>query len=139
MKHSDGVAPDIKEKDEEVLKFITNITCETFDDSDNFTLHFHFAQNEFFTNTTLSKKFFMKDEEDCEKTEGTEINWNQGKNITVKTVKKTQKNKKSGAKRVVTKEVADESFFNFFKDSSAPNPDEAKDDNSENMDAEEKF
>ena len=38
----------------------------------------------------------MKSEEDVEKNEGTKINWKEGKNITVKTVKKTQKNKKSG-------------------------------------------
>jgi nucleosome assembly protein 1-like 1 len=45
---------------------------------------------------------------------GTEIKWKEGKNVTKKTVKKTQKNKKSGAKRVVTKEEDDESFFRLF-------------------------
>lgn len=57
----------------------------------------------------------MKDEDEPLKGDGTEINWNTGKNITKKQVKKTQKNKKSGAKRVITKEVEDESFFNLFK------------------------
>jgi hypothetical protein len=38
----------------------------------------------------------MKNEEDVNKTEGTVVKWKEGKNITVKTVKKTQKNKKSG-------------------------------------------
>ena len=30
-------------------------------------------------------------------------------------MKKTQKNKKTGAKRVITEEIEDESFFNIFK------------------------
>jgi len=38
----------------------------------------------------------MKDEEEPEATEGTEIDWKEGKNLTVKLVKKTQKNKKTG-------------------------------------------
>jgi len=38
----------------------------------------------------------MKSDEECDHTEGTKINWKEGKNITMKTVKKTQKNKKSG-------------------------------------------
>ncbi len=42
------------------------------------------------------------------------IDWNKGKNITVKTIKKTQKHKGRGTKRTVTKTVQNDSFFNFF-------------------------
>lgn len=49
---------------------------------------------------------------------GDEINWKEGKNITVKTVKK--KGKKG--KKVTHKEV--ESFFNFFKEIDLTSEDE---------------
>lgn len=57
----------------------------------------------------------MKDDDHTDYTEGTEIKWKEGKNITKKKVTKTQKHKKTGQKRTVTKEVEEESFFNFFK------------------------
>ena len=42
------------------------------------------------------------------------IDWNAGKNITQKTVKKKQKHKGRGQTRVITKTVQNDSFFNFF-------------------------
>ena len=42
------------------------------------------------------------------------IDWKQGKNITVKVIKKVQKHKGRGTKRTVTKTVQNDSFFNFF-------------------------
>lgn len=33
------------------------------------------------------------DETECKEAQGTEINWKEGKNVTVKTTKKKQKNK----------------------------------------------
>ena len=42
------------------------------------------------------------------------IDWKQGKNITVKLIKKVQKHKGRGTKRTVTKTVQNDSFFNFF-------------------------
>lgn len=48
------------------------------------------------------------------KTEGTVIEWEQGKDLTKKEIKKKQKNKKTGQSRVVTKIVEAESFFNIF-------------------------
>lgn len=44
---------------------------------------------------------------------GDQINWKEGKNITIKIVKK--KNKKKGGEKK-TKEVKEKSFFNFFLD-----------------------
>ena len=90
-----------------------------------FTLHFHFHPNDFFTNTVLTKEYHMKcepSEDDPFSFEGPEIykctgcavNWKQGKNLTVKTVKKKQKHKSKGNVRTVTKTVKNDSFFNFF-------------------------
>lgn len=59
------------------------------DDSLNFKLVFTFSENEFFSNTELTKTFVLKDEQEAEEATSTEIDWKEGKNITVKTVKKT--------------------------------------------------
>jgi len=112
----DILQSEIKEKDEDALKHVTSITYVPEESSNNFTVTFNFEKNDFFTNDTLTKKFFINEDDEVEKTEGTTITWKEGKNLTVKTIKKTQKNKKTNAKRTVTKEVPDESFFNFFKD-----------------------
>jgi hypothetical protein len=101
-----------------------------------FKVEFTFSENPFFTNTTLSKTFHIKDmvgegpddkeaqegeEEDEEddkesvdgvqKIEGTDINWKAGKNLTVKWVTKKGKGKKAKA---VRKEEEVPSFFRFF-------------------------
>ena len=65
----------------------------------------------------------MVEDDDCDRTEGCKIDWKEGKNITIKTIEKTQKNKKTGQKRLVKKEVEEESFFNFFKNSGPPEAD----------------
>lgn len=59
-----------------------------------------------------------------EKAEGTEIEWHQGKNVTVKIKKKKQRNKNGKGTRVVTKTEPCESFFNFFSPPKIPGPDE---------------
>jgi len=114
LKNCDMIAQDITEKDSEILQYVTKVECKVLESGD-YSIFFYFADNEFFTNKMLSKTFFMKEAEQPNKSEGTEIEWNEGKNVTKKTVKKKQKNKKSGQQRMVTKEVDDESFFNFFK------------------------
>lgn len=43
-----------------------------------------------------------------------QINWQKGKDVTVKTVKKKQKHKGRGTVRTVTKQIPQDSFFNFF-------------------------
>lgn len=51
---------------------------------------------------------------------GCTINWNKGKNITLKTLKKKQKHKSRGVVRTVTKTVQNDSFFNFFNPPTVP-------------------
>lgn len=48
------------------------------------------------------------------KCRGCTINWNKGKNVTLKTLRKKQKHKSRGVIRTVTKTVQNDSFFNFF-------------------------
>merc|ERR1719315_445802 len=97
-----------------------------------FTLHFHFAPNQYFTNSVLTKHYEMKcepPEDDPFSFEGPEIfkctgcpiDWLKGKNLTVKQVKKKQKHKSKGSVRTITKQVKADSFFNFFDPPAVPN------------------
>lgn len=109
---------EIKECDEEALKTLKEVrVSKTFEGDKQMTLTvtFSFGENEFFSNETLSKTFKL-DEQDghAVSSEGTEIEWKEGKNVTKSTVKKQQKHKKSGEKRTVQKTVQQESFFLFF-------------------------
>ena len=54
---------------------------------------FYFSENEWFTNEKLHKEFELEDQV-IKKSFGDQIQWKEGKNITVKIVKK--KNKKKG-------------------------------------------
>ena len=111
MRNNPMISTMIFEQDEELLKFLINISHISEPTSDNFTLEFHFAPNTFIENTVLSKKYFMGADDEVEKGEGTEIKW-KGANLTqkVKKTKKRGKNKKVGIK---VEEIP--SFFSFFK------------------------
>merc|ERR1712193_311509 len=51
---------------------------------------------------------------------GCTIDWQKGKNLTVKQVKKKQKHKSKGSIRTITKQVKADSFFNFFDPPAVP-------------------
>merc|ERR1719447_1012405 len=51
---------------------------------------------------------------------GCKIDWNKGENVTVKTIKKKQKHKGKGTIRTVTKQIPNDSFFNFFNPPEVP-------------------
>merc|ERR1712018_793626 len=128
FKNVDMLQEMVQEHDEPVLAALTDVKV-TFSDGSSeaspmgFKLHFYFEPNEYFTNGELTKKYEMK----CEPSEddpfsfdgpeiyrckGCPINWKQGKNLTVKTVKKKQKHKSKGNVRTITKQVKNDSFFN---------------------------
>lgn len=126
FKNVDMLQEMVQEADEPLLKKLTDITVTFSESPMGFTLHFYFAPNEYFSNSVLTKEYEMK----CEPTEddpfsfegpeifkckGSVINWKaEGKNLTVKTVKKKQKHKSKGNVRTITKQVKNDSFFNFF-------------------------
>ncbi|CAH1183603.1 unnamed protein product [Phaedon cochleariae] len=126
----------VKPHDVPILTHLTDIRVVCKEDPMGFLLEFHFSPNQFFTNSILIKEYEMKCSPDYEdpfgfegpeiyKCSGCEINWNKGKNVTLKTVKKKQKHKSTGVVRTVTKTVQNDSFFNFFN---PPNiPEETKD------------
>jgi len=112
--------------DEPALKKLIDIKIIYEQEPMSYTLEFHFEPNEYFTNTVLTKQYFLKSKVDPEypftfegpeiyKCVGCNIEWQKGKNLTVKTIKRKQKHKARGAVRTVTKQVPADSFFNFFK------------------------
>lgn len=115
----------IQSHDEPILKHLKDIKIVHEQNEMAYTLEFHFAPNEYFKDAVLTKKYFLRSELDKEepfnfegpeiyKCTGCIINWLPGKNVTVKTIKKKQKHKARGAVRTITKQVPNDSFFNFF-------------------------
>ncbi|XP_038218820.1 nucleosome assembly protein 1-like 1 isoform X2 [Zerene cesonia] len=121
----------VQEHDEPILKSLQDIKVQMHDDPLGFTLEFHFAPNEYFTNNILTKQYSLKFKPDDDNPldfegpeiyacKGCEIDWKKGKNVTVKMIKKKQKHKSLGSVRTVTKTVQADSFFNFFKPPAMP-------------------
>ncbi|XP_006811179.1 nucleosome assembly protein 1-like 1 isoform X2 [Saccoglossus kowalevskii] len=133
FKNVDMLSEMVQEHDEPILKCLENIHVKFSEPGQpmGFTLEFHFAANDYFTNKVLTKYYSMRsepDESDPFSFEGPEIvsctgctiDWKKGKNITVKVIKKKQKHKGRGTTRTVTKTVQNDSFFNFFNPPQVP-------------------
>jgi len=124
MKNHELLEEVIKEKDEEVLRYLVDVTSETLngEDENGFRLLFHFLPNPFFDQAVLTKTYHMMDDDDpiLEKSEGTDILWKPGKNVTVKILKKKSKGKGGRAAKPMTKTEPVESFFNFFDPPKVP-------------------
>ncbi|ERE81061.1 cysteinyl-tRNA synthetase, cytoplasmic [Cricetulus griseus] len=134
----------VQEYDEPILKHLQDIKVKFSDPGQpmSFVLEFHFEPNDYFTNPVLTKTYKMKSEPDkadpfsfegpeivdCD---GCTIDWKKGKNVTVKTIKKKQKHKGRGTVRTITKQVPNESFFNFFSPLKASGDGESLDEDSE--------
>merc|ERR1719384_2105901 len=137
FKNVDMLQEMVQEADEPLLHKLTDIAVTFSEQPMGFTLHFYFAPNDYFSNLILTKEYEMKcepSEDDPFSFEGPEIfkckgctiNWKEGKNLTVKTVKKKQKHKSKGNVRTITKQVKNDSFFNFFDPPPIPEDPEAE-------------
>jgi len=97
MKNS-SLAETITDRDEEALKHLTDIRMEYLD-RPGFRLIFEFAENEFFSNKTVSKTYYYQEENGYggdfiyDHAEGDKIDWKAGKDLTVKVESKKQRNK----------------------------------------------
>nr|XP_006134963.1 nucleosome assembly protein 1-like 4 isoform X1 [Pelodiscus sinensis] len=134
----------VQEYDEPILKHLQDIKVKFSEPGQpmSFSLEFHFESNDYFTNSVLTKTYKMKSEPDktdpfsfegpeivdCE---GCTIEWKKGKNVTVKTIKKKQKHKGRGTVRTITKQVPNDSFFNFFSPIKVSGDGESLDEDSE--------
>jgi len=152
MRNVELIEEMIQEHDVDVLKHLTDVKLiftgkkdGDMDSDDNemgFVLEFQFSPNDYFTNTALTKTYRMKSEPDKDdpfsfdgpdiySCTGCTIDWNKGKNITQKEVKKKQKHKGRGQTRVITKMVQNESFFNFFDPPEVPEDEDDLDEETE--------
>lgn len=135
MKNHPSIAELIEDRDEAALKHLIDIRMEYFD-KPGFRLIFEFAGNEFFTNKLLTKTYIFQEEMSYggefmyDRAEGDQIDWKNGKNLTVRIESKKQRNKSKNSQtsdpswakvssdtkqtRIVKKTVPVESFFNFF-------------------------
>ncbi|KAM4017080.1 nucleosome assembly protein 1-like 4 isoform 2-T2 [Anomaloglossus baeobatrachus] len=127
FKNIDMINIFLQEYDEPILKHLQDVKVKFSEPGQpmSFTLEFHFDPNEYFTNDVLTKTYKMKSEPDSADPfsfegpeivdcDGCTIDWKKGKNVTVKTIKKKQKHKGRGTVRTITKQIPNESFFNFF-------------------------
>ena len=126
----------IEPHDEAVLEHLTDITVSLNEPKNTgFTLSFHFAANPFFSNSTLSKEYQLRDGPDSEspleydgpeifRCKGCKIDWLEGKDVTQKTIKikkiKARKGAKGSPEKALTKFVAADSFFTFFRPPDVP-------------------
>lgn len=125
MKNQGTLAEMINDRDEEALRPLSDIRMEYLD-RPGFKLIFEFATNDFFTNKTLSKTYYYRDENGFggdfiyDHAEGDKIDWKAGKDVTVRVESKKQRNKTTKQTRVVKKTVPTQSFFSFFNPPDAP-------------------
>ncbi|KAI5480200.1 nucleosome assembly protein 1-like 1 [Pseudohyphozyma bogoriensis] len=122
LKNHLGLSELITERDEEALKFLIDVRLSYPTEKPGFTLVFEFEEGAkaFFSNTTLEKTYYYQDEVGYEgdfvydHAVGTEIQWVEGKNLTVRVETKKQRNKNTNQTRIVKKVVPTDSFFSFF-------------------------
>ncbi|PNW79469.1 hypothetical protein CHLRE_09g416350v5 [Chlamydomonas reinhardtii] len=119
----------IKDKDMDVLKYLRDIQAEGLvvdGVSHGFKLRFLFDSNPYFTNEVLEKTYHMLPEDDgvLERAEGTKIEWNAGKDVTVKIMKKKPKKGGKGDSKPQVKTERVDSFFNFFDPPQVPDGEE---------------
>jgi nucleosome assembly protein 1-like 1 len=145
MKNS-SLAETITDRDEEALKHLTDIRMEYLD-RPGFRLIFEFAENEYFSNKTLSKTYYYQEENGYggdfiyDHAEGDKIDWKSGKDLTVKVESKKQRNKSKSwpsvlginddwpavdtkQTRIVKKTIPTPSFFDFFNPAKPPSDDD---------------
>lgn len=98
MKNQISLAELITDRDEEALRSLTDIRMEYLD-RPGFRLIFEFAPNDFFTNKTITKTYFYREESGYggdfiyDHAEGDTIDWKAGKDLTVRVESKKQRNK----------------------------------------------
>jgi nucleosome assembly protein 1-like 1 len=118
----------VSEEDVDCLGFLEDIRCIDHENGEGFTLEFHFAPNEYFHNSVLTKRYdvpnlLLGDEPILKNVEGCEIQWKSpGKILTSKEITKQQrgKGKNAGQIRTVTKSEKCDSFFHFFSPPKMP-------------------
>lgn len=118
----------ITDKDAEVLSYVEDIVTEDLFDEDGdeegYKIEFVFKENPFFNNKKLSVTFYEVQENGFVQVRdivGSDIQWKEGKNVTVKKMKK--KPKPGSKKMPETKLEPVDSFFRWFSPPEVPDMD----------------
>lgn len=85
------LASEVKDSDEEILKHLKKLRMnkQRNDKEEVWTFEFEFTENEYFEDTLLKQTIHIEPEgEKAVKSQATEINWKEGKDVTKKSVKK---------------------------------------------------
>nr|CAG8446278.1 976_t:CDS:2 [Entrophospora candida] len=121
MKNVENIDSLITERDQEALKYLVDIRMSHLEEKPGFKLEFEFDEkNPYFTNKILSKTYYYQEKLGYggdyvyDHAEGEAIGWISGKNLTVETGTKKQKNKNTNKSRIVKTTIPVESFFKFF-------------------------
>eukprot|EP00934_Nitzschia_sp_Nitz4_P008426 Nitzschia sp. Nitz4//scaffold35_size145790//73919//75823//NITZ4_003029-RA/size145790-processed-gene-0.237-mRNA-1//-1//CDS//3329549121//8416//frame0 len=121
LAHMETVADMLTEHDISCLESLEDIQCEDHENGEGFTLRFHFAENDYFENKVLTKRYdvpnlLLDDEPILKNVEGCEIQWKEGKSLTFEKKEQKQRGtgKNAGQIRVVIKNEKKDSFFHFF-------------------------
>ena len=144
IKNQISLAELITDRDEAALRYLIDVRMEYLEQP-GFRLIFEFAENDFFSNKTITKTYFYQEESGYggefiyDHAEGDKIEWKSGQDLTVRTESKKQRNKSMSSyptlsthadptldtkqTRVVKKTVPTDSFFNFFDPPKAPEAD----------------
>ncbi|GMH65446.1 hypothetical protein TrST_g10139 [Triparma strigata] len=129
------VSETLTESDVDCLEYLSDIRSTDLPGGVGFTLTFKFAENPYFTNAELSKRYdipnlYLDDEPMLEKITGSVINWKEGQCLTHKVTIKKQRSKSGKSKgqiRSVEKKIKVDSFFNFFNSVEVPSEDASMD------------
>ncbi|KAK9763504.1 histone chaperone [Basidiobolus ranarum] len=119
LKNHVHLAEMITTTDESVLSHLMDIRLGYLENNPGFKLEFEFEENEYFTNTILTKSYFYQESTTSgdlvfDHAEGTEIQWKEGKDLSTTVESKKQKHKGTNQTRIVKKTVQADTFFHFF-------------------------
>jgi nucleosome assembly protein 1-like 1 len=126
LKNHPAFDDEIQKWDEPVLEFLIDVTKAYVDQDDShkgFIITMSFLENDYFTNTELTKEIRTKEPSpytgdiDCIECKSTVIDWKQNKDVTVERVEKKVKGggaKKAKQKGKATIEPRDSFFRSFF-------------------------
>ncbi|CEP16221.1 hypothetical protein [Parasitella parasitica] len=140
LKNHPQIVETITPEDEGALKHLVDVRM-SYMEKPGFKLDFEFTENDYFTNTVLSKTYYYQDHAYggdfvYDHAEGCTVDWKEDKDLTVTVETKKQRHKGTNKTRVVKRTVPSNSFFYFFSPPAIPDPDEEIDDEeAEGLDA----
>ncbi|KPA82663.1 putative nucleosome assembly protein [Leptomonas pyrrhocoris] len=113
LQHHVVIGSTIEEHDEDALRHLVDVKSFVAEgDYGSFQVAFTFSPNDYFEEETITVAVAVKDTDS--KLTLPKITWKPGKNLTMRTISKKQRAKRTGQTRTITREVPQPSFFWLF-------------------------